>query len=621
MLRLRMNLNALSGLARHPRLPLGLALLAVAISLPALGLGFQLDDYFMRLALMRPAIDLAWERAPTDVFGFFTGDPAFNRRAMEQGALPWWASPDLKLAFFRPLSSLTHALDFRLWPDHPWLMHAHSLLWLAACVAVAARAFRALPLAPGAAALAGLLFAVDDALAMPASWIANRNALIATLFAIATVAAHDAWCRRGWVPGAWLAPLFLLLGLLAGEMAAGAGGYLLAHALFLERDPWRQRLRALLPCALTGLAWALAYRVGGHGAHGSILYTDPGSGADFARALVERVPLLVMGLIALPAEIHGVFAPAAGHVLSGIALAAAGFVGLMIWPLLRREALARFFALGMLLCLVPAAGTLPNNRLLTLAGFGAAGLLAQFLSGWRVRAEWVPAAAAWRRAARLATVSAVCFHLVLAPVQRLGAAQGVQDFAALSHRIARALPAGPERPGQWLLLVNTPSAFQSIQGMLIAGRFEGRPIPARMLVLSSSLGATELERLDEHTLAVEVEGGFVAPAGAVAPQGFAEPPAAHTAYALSFLDGVFQDGALRAPGHAVSLDGVEITVATVTPDGRPLRVLFRFARPLESPGLLWYAWEERMANLAPFALPAAGEKRRLTASLTPAPAS
>lgn len=210
---------------------------------------------------------------------------------------------------------------------------------------------------------------------------------------------------------------------------------------------------------------------------------------------------------------------------------------------------------------------------------------------------------------------------MLAPVQRLGAAQGLKDFAALSHRVARALPSGPDRPGQWLLLVNTPSAFQSIQGMLIARRFEGRPVPARMLVLSSSLGATEVERIDDHTLAVEVEGGFVAPAGAVAPQGLAEPPAAHAAYLLSFLDGVFQDGSRRSPGHAVSLDGVEITVATVTPDGRPLRVLFRFVLPLESPELLWYGWDPRTRSIAPLDLPATGEKRHLTASVSPAPAS
>ena len=614
-----MNLHALSSLARDPRLALGLAVLATAISLPALDLGFQFDDHFMRMALMRPAVDPAWERAPTDVFAFFTGDPAFNRRAMEQGALAWWASPDLKLAFFRPLSSLTHALDFRLWPDNPWLMHAHSLLWLAACVAMAARTFRALPLGPRTAALAGVLFAVDDALAMPASWIANRNALLATFFAIATVAAHDAWRRRCWAPGAWLSPLFLLLGLLAGEMAAGAFGYLLAHALFLDRGLWRQRLRALLPCALTGLTWAFVYRAGGHGAHGSILYTDPASGADFGRALFERLPLLLLGLIALPAEIHGVFTAAAGRVLWGVALATSVFAGLIAWPLLRREAVARFFALGMLLCLVPAAGTLPNNRLLTLAGLGAAGLLAQFLSGWWAGAEWVPTSAAWRRAARLAAIGAVFFHLVLAPAQRLGAAQGLQDFAALSHRVARALPSGPDRPGQWLLLVNTPSAFQSIQGMLIAGRFEGRPIPGRMLVLSSGLGATEVERLDAHTLAVEVEGGFVAPAGAVPPHGLDEPPAAHTAYLLSFLDTVFQDGTRLAPGHAVSLDGVEITVATVTPDGRPLRVLFRFGLPLEAPGLLWYAWDAGTRSVAPFAVPTTRERQRLTVSLAAAP--
>lgn len=71
----------------------------------------------------------------------------------------------------------------------------------------------------------------------------------------------------------------------------------------------------------------------------------------------------------------------------------------------------------------------------------------------------------------------------------------------------------------------------------------------------------------------------------------------------------------------MSLDGVEITVATVTSDGRPRRVLFRFALPLESPRLLWYAWDEGQANIAAFQLPPIGAKHRLGASLTPLSAS
>ena len=64
---------------------------------------------------------------------------------------------------------------------------------------------------------------------------------------------------------------------------------------------------------------------------------------------------------------------------------------------------------------------------------------------------------------------------------------------------------------------------------------------------------------------------------------------------------------------------LEITVATVTPDGRPLRVLFRFGMPLEAPGLLWYAWDAGTRSVAPFAVPTTRERQRLTVSLAAAP--
>src|SRR5262249_20783955 len=46
---------ALTRLARHPRLPWALGLLAVALTLPALATGFQFDDFRLRAAMRGPA--------------------------------------------------------------------------------------------------------------------------------------------------------------------------------------------------------------------------------------------------------------------------------------------------------------------------------------------------------------------------------------------------------------------------------------------------------------------------------------------------------------------------------------------------------------------------------------
>jgi len=76
-------------LLTHRHLPLLLAAIAVTLLLPSLGVGFQLDDHFLRLALADPPIDPHWSRTPVDLFAFFK-DESLVRYARETGAAPWW---------------------------------------------------------------------------------------------------------------------------------------------------------------------------------------------------------------------------------------------------------------------------------------------------------------------------------------------------------------------------------------------------------------------------------------------------------------------------------------------------------------------------------------------------
>lgn len=103
------------------------------------------------------------------------------------------------------------------------------------------------------AGLAALLYAVDDAHALPASWLANRNALVAGVFGVLTLIAHDEWRRgrRKW--GAFVAPALFLMALLCAESAVIVATYLLAYALFIDRDSLVRRFVALVPAVLVGL--------------------------------------------------------------------------------------------------------------------------------------------------------------------------------------------------------------------------------------------------------------------------------------------------------------------------------------------------------------------------------
>jgi hypothetical protein len=570
---------------------LWLAALAVILSLPALGLGFQLDDHFLRLALTRPVIDPEWARAPQDVFAFFTGDPTFTRHVRDEGSVPWWAADGLKLAFWRPLSGLTHGLDFRLWPGSPAAMHAHSLAWLGACVALAAVLFRQLAMPPAAAALAALVFAVDDAHGTPAAWIANRNALVGTAFSLLCLVLHDRWRSRGWRPGSVLAPASLLMALLGGEISVATGGYLLGHALFVDRAGARERLLSLLPCGLTGLVWALAYRTLGYGTAASTLYVDPvRDPLRFLAVLVDRAPVLLFGQWALPADLNGMLSAGAQRVFWLLSLVVVALVGLGLAPLLRREPVARFLAAGMLLSLVPAAATFPSNRLLMLAGVGGAGL-----AGW-----WMAQALEARRS-RLLLGVAVTVHLVMAPLGLLGAASGVRLLGEVPTRAARTLPRDPTLASQHLLVVHAPSAFLAGQSLLEHG-LSGGPVPPRAHVLGSGLMPVHVERPDARTLVLRAEGGYLPAPGSVGRNG-APPAPLDQHHILGIFDRLYRDGAF-VPGTRIPMAGVTVEVAAVTADGRPLTVVFRFDETLEHPGYRWL--RGRDGGFVPFDVPAVG---------------
>ncbi|HEX7670920.1 MAG TPA: hypothetical protein VF395_15095, partial [Polyangiaceae bacterium] len=186
------------GRLESPRAARLTVLLATLLGATSVGPHRALDDYVLALIARGEGATLGLVRGKLDLFLFTTGDPANNRELMDTGLmLPWWTDPHLRIAFFRPLSSFTHLADEWLWPSSALLMHAHSLLWFAALLATVAVLYRRLEPSPGLAGLSLVLFAMDDAHGLALAWLANRNALIATLFGCLALMSHDASRRLG----------------------------------------------------------------------------------------------------------------------------------------------------------------------------------------------------------------------------------------------------------------------------------------------------------------------------------------------------------------------------------------------------------------------------------------
>jgi hypothetical protein len=576
----------------HPRAHFAITALALVLLLPALGTGLVLDDYVLQLKARGDTGLAGLAAEPWSLFTFTTGDPARNRLLMDEGVLlPWWSDPAHRNAFFRPLSSLSHVLDFTLWPNHPWLMHAHSLLWYAALVLVAAHVYRTLAARSAAAWITGLavlIYAIDDAHGPTVAWIANRNAILATWLALPAVSSLHRWRAEGFDAGAWLGPMCFALGLCAGETAISVLGYLVAYAICLDRGPWRARALALLPYVALLAAHRVVYAVLGLGSFGSSAYRDPlREPLQFVASLAYNLPVL------LSAQLGARFADLAfwGDPDGRVPLWAASVLTLaalawLAWPLLRRDAHARFWALGMGLAAIPVSASVPGERLLLCIGVGAAPLTAQLVRGLfdrgesHVREGWL---------ARLLVLGVALGHLVAPAVALPVRALAMGAAGAVGERIDQSVPRDARIADKTLIVVNAPynAAVSYLQPMRVVA---GAPRPARVHWLASASSELSVMRTASDTLRVTLAQGFLR-----------RPEETHYRGDVTGL----------AVGTRVSLSDLDVEVVSVTSDGRPKAVDFRFTHALSSTRYVFMCY--RNGRLEPWRPPALGGGERFPA--------
>jgi hypothetical protein len=557
------------------RAPLVVVCLGLALASPALTGGFTADDHLHRLmARGDPGIPGLQPR-PLDLFVFASGDPGDAARLRDAGVYPWWTDLGVRIAFLRPLSSATHAVDHALWPERAGLMLLHNFVWLALSLVLAWRFYRRFVQVRWLAVLALLLYAADDARGATVGWIADRNALIAPVFAIPALLAHDRWRRTGWRPGSWLGPLAFVLALAAGEGSLAITGYLGAHALWLDRGRWRSRILALVPYAGAVLIWRWVYGALGYGVIGSGIYHDPGAEPLlFGIAAAVRIPLLLLGQLGLPwsdaSTLYPLMGPRVMPVMVVFAVAFLTAVGLACVRLLRHDATARFFATGMVLAALPVASTLPADRLLGFVGLGGMGLVAQLLGVALTRRDLLPGGGLRRTGAMAVAAVMAVVHLALAPPLLLARSRSMVTVGAVFDRADRGIPSDPAVTGRTVILVTAPSdAFGGYLTLMRASRRQARP--AHLYWLATAITPVTVERVAERTLRVTPEGGFLR-------------------YQV--------DQMLRTParpfarGERILLAGVTIEIEAVA-EGRPLSVLARFDRALDDRSLVWRRWSGR----------------------------
>jgi hypothetical protein len=558
------------------RMPIAVALAAFVLALPSLRLGLSLDDHWHRAMLLNDQRWIPAARAPWDLFSFAKHGGPERATVVDRGMLPWWVSEEMHLSFFRPISSLTHALDYALFPGSPALMHLVSVLWYAGLAYLAALLYRRIlgrtNAAPWIAGLAALMYALDGTHGLPVGWLANRNAVVAAVFALGALYAHDA--KRPVVCAALLALAFG-----SGESAAGIVAYLAAHAVFLDERPRAARARALVPPAFVTVAWMVVHAVGHYGVRGSSLYVDPKTDPVGFLGNLVHLPVLAGAELGAPTPDLYPFVPfAAKAFLMTFALVIVAAALLAGRPLLAashpRSKEARFFLSAGVLALVPTCSVIPSARLLLIASFGLVGFLAMI-------------AEETTKAARRYVVWAIGVRLLVSPIVFTVHEHQMVITSGRIDSFAENLPSDPAVADKRLVMLNAPDAMFAYY-MVVNRNYRGRPAPSTMLSLAGGYRDVTITRTDERTLVVKVDEGFY----------------------RRGTDLLFRTHREITPvGKRIETTDFVVTTTHALPDGVIDEARYELREPLESPHWLFTEWHG--GPLEPIKPLAIGETRTL----------
>ena len=564
----------LSALIASPHVLWFAVALALVLALPTIFVGEFLDDHLMR----------AWALDPTRPIwdGFRFGLPGHSATLRERGMLGWWSSDRFSLRLFRPLSSLTHALDYRSWPDAVALMHLENVLIYVGLVVLVTRLVERVQGPGPVVGVAAILFAIDGIHGASVGWISARNSLLALGFGLVMLLAHLRWrpCRseeRGSWLWAALACLAFGLALLSAEAGLCSFGFVLAWSLCFEDGPLPRRLLPTLPYLGLRAAVARGPCVPGVWRLGSSIYLDPSSAplTIGVHALLYP-PAMSASQLALPLADMIVGAPAILYLLVLI------FAGLawVLAPLIRDNPRAQFWLASMLFVAVPIAVTYPTGRSMLPVSVGGAALVA--LAFVR-RHELGP------RLRRLALSFVFGCKFILAPLMFVPVAFSSQMFEPPHRAIAASLPDDAEL----CVVLNPPLEMTAFYPEAIRVG-EGRRWPAHVYYLFAGMSAVEVERVGPRSLELSSDEGWAA----------------------SGIDRFSRDWNRGfSLADEVVLERAVVRVDAVSQDGRPLRVRVDFDRDLNGIAIFGFGRDGADGlELEPWR-PVLGERATFQASL------
>jgi hypothetical protein len=247
----------------------------------------------------------------------------------------------------------------------------------------------------------------------------------------------------------------------------------------------------------------------------------------------------------------------------GLAVAAAlvALFDWLLWPRLRRDPLARFFAAGMLASAAPFGATVAQDRLMLPLSLGAFGLIARLAASAAADARSL-----WGQRILLG------LHAVVAPL--LFVPSLFWPVSLIDRHARKLMEVIPDAP--LVVLLNTPAEGLFLYPEAMRRR-EGRAWPAHVYPLYARDHDLRVERVASTAVKLEPVHGWI-----------------HGPFELFARP---RDLPFHA-GERVALEQMTVEVLALTPDGRPARARFTFPRDLSQ--IAWVAFQgERPAAWSP----------------------
>lgn len=545
-------------------------------------------------------------------FNFFDPKEGNLAQLIDYGALPWWTEEDIKIHLYRPITSLTHWIDYNFWPDSVMWMHFENLMIFMLLVLVVYRLYQDTSRSAGIAALAALIYSMDVSHIESIAWVASRNAFLGPLFGVLAIHRFIKWRETNRQAEMYLSLVFLLCALLSAEAGIAATGYLFAYMLWIDKAPLLKRVVALLPAASLVVVWRLIYNYAGFGSENVAHYVDPGRDLlVFAERLIERFPLMIASVNTGFDGGLRMLSLAQQQTFWVFSVVVTILTCAIFYPILRRDKYARFWMTGAMIAVIPLCTiNVTSARVFEFIAIGFFAVLASYTQ-WafsNVSAQW---RGKWQTGlVRLLAGFGLLAHIGLASL----ALTAGSVFALVGHVKGEVKEViypfydfeEMDYKDRYLVVANAPHVFL-LQFVPYKLSYRDMPIPAGIRALAPGLSTLHITRLGERELLVDVEGGFSIYSHIDVPGEVAQSTTG-VAHNSRMLMGFFgRSDRTYTLGQQFSYDDTVIEIAELL-DGRPKAIKVRFNYPVDQEKYLFVQWHWDSLSYTELELPAIGEQ-------------